>query len=246
VPRDLIARIPGVYNGTLHYYVEVEDLAGNVNTTDVFTVEVDATAPSIDDHTGYSEDRNAFDYVPIEAEISGGDVLGAYVIHDAGDDWSRVRMVENVNSNGSLLHYADCGLVDEEYLLQGDPVALWNALWPHTTEAERTIRSHAAQVIYEFPVDPARYYAVEVSYLQNSGEVRIQRMLSGSYIVHGPLSLPEYKPVTYRLPVAMDSYADGNMTLTFESLTGDNAVISEITVYEYISEPGANYLAYWR
>ncbi|MCI0497673.1 MAG: discoidin domain-containing protein, partial [Thermoplasmata archaeon] len=243
-PSDWMATIPGAASGTIHYYVEVEDLAGNVNASAVMALDVDGTPPTIDDTTEYPTDRNALRYVPIFVNVTGDDVLGVHMVHDAMGGVARTPMVDHVFGDGVVLHYADCGLVDEDFLVQGDPTSLWKSIDPHTTPSQRSVRTHADEVVYRFPVDPARSYAVDVVYLQNAGEGRVQRLLAGTHVLHGPLALPENLALSYRLPVPAEAYADGNLTLTFQELLGESAVVSEITVREYSSAPATGYLAY--
>ncbi|HID74032.1 MAG TPA: hypothetical protein EYP43_03160, partial [Thermoplasmata archaeon] len=244
LPGELIARIPMATDGRIHYYIEVEDLAGNVNTSDVRTVTVDTTAPVMQNHTVYTEARNALEYVPIHANVSADDLLSVTLVHDVGGGWSRISMVEHVSDAGTVLYSVNCGDGDEMYVLQGDVAERWRAVDPAESDVALTHRTNENAVRYRFAVNASQYLSVEVTYLQDEGDRRIQFLLAGNHVLHGPIELPQRTSVRYRLPVPPEAYADGNLTLSFQEVVGGDAVVSAITVHGYAVEPDTDYMAY--
>ncbi|MGA1823420.1 MAG: FlgD immunoglobulin-like domain containing protein [bacterium] len=134
--------------------------------------------------------------------------------------------------------YDDCGNPSiQPHLIQGISYNKWTNIDPGATEAQRSVNYHPERVIYSYTgLDPSKDYRVRITYLQESGDRRIQRLEAKDLVIHGDLSIPEYSPAQFTFMLPKASYNDGRLLLNFIKGVGPNAVVSEILIEE--ANPG--------
>ena len=131
-------------------------------------------------------------------------------------------------------YYDDCGNPSAQpHLIQGISWDGWPNIDPATTDAQKSISYDPERVIYSYSnLDTDKNYKVIITYLQEPGGGRIQRLSSKGTLIHGDLAIPEYKAEIYTFMLPTQTYGDGRLLLDFIRVLGPNAVVSEITIEE--------------
>ncbi|MFV9645089.1 MAG: FlgD immunoglobulin-like domain containing protein [Desulfobacterales bacterium] len=132
--------------------------------------------------------------------------------------------------------YDDCGkLSAQTHLIQGISYDGWLDIDPATTNAQKSISYHPERVIYSYSnLDPNKNYKIIITYLQESGGRRIQRLSCKGVLIHGDIAIPDYEAESYMFMIPKETYNDGSLVLNFIRVFGPNAVVSEITIEEAI------------
>jgi flagellar hook assembly protein FlgD len=138
------------------------------------------------------------------------------------------------NDLNAQTFYDDCGkLSAQPHLIQGISYDGWLAIDPATTNAQKSISYHPERVIYSYSnLDPNKNYKIMMTYLQESGGRRIQRLSCKGVLIHGDMAIPDYKAERYTFMIPKETYTDGSLVLNFIRVFGPNAVVSEITIEE--------------
>jgi len=107
-------------------------------------------------------------------------------------------------------------------------------LEPGNTPSERSFCYHYDKIVFQYN-DLLRdaLYWVQVTYLQPKNGSRLQMLNVDGFILHGcELEIPKGKAESYTFSIPKIAYADGNFRLNFCRLAGDNAVVSEVKIFE--------------
>ena len=130
--------------------------------------------------------------------------------------------------------YDDAGSgANEPHLVRGTAFNAWRNLDPNNTIAQNTIRYDNVAVLYKYAgLKASVRYRVKVTYLQDKGEKRVQTLTADDSVVHSAMPLPDYTARIYEFDLPPESYRDGTVTLSFNHISGGNAVVSEIWIVE--------------
>ena len=136
--------------------------------------------------------------------------------------------------------YDDCGnprlqphlYQDPQNSVKTDNITIANVSSDNPLAA-RTASRNPTSIKYKYTgLNPGSSYQVVVNYLQETGGNRIQRLSADGILIHDAMALPEnkFKYFIYDLP--QNSYLDGSVILSFEKISGLNALVSEIYILE--------------
>ena len=151
-----------------------------------------------------------------------------------------VEFIRSVSTGMSghpvLLFYDDCGNEGKQpHLKRGRSFSEWKDIDPQTPQPEKDVAYDDDKVVLRYTgLNPSEFYGVEVTYIQDKGDLRRQALYAGQYEVHGDLLLPNYKAKRYSFDIPPMAYSNGTLTLTFKKLTGPNAVVSEVRLYRLL------------
>lgn len=108
-----------------------------------------------------------------------------------------------------------------------------NKVSPGNPDSARSFSYHydAVKIGYS-QLKPWMLYWVEVEYLQENSGMRVQNLLADGYILHPAMRIPSGSFSTETMPIPSEAYADGRVELHFNRITGPNAVVSEVRLYE--------------
>lgn len=162
---------------------------------------------------------------------------GAYRIRAEVDPDNRIAESYEENNDseimvqigGAEILHDDCGnSASEPHLVRGEDGFL-ETLKSRVSNVAATVSRDTDVVVYRYcGLQPACAYDVVVGYVQEPGAGIVQRLVADGEILHEALSLPEsiLRYYTYQIPSAI--YQDGTIELSFERVSGEGAMVSEI------------------
>ncbi len=168
-------------------------------------------------------------------------------IDDKLDEYNAVQMhYENLGESGNTLaphliqgfaYDRDTGDENRYLLPEGDAS---NAVEVGNTSSQRSFAYHYDTVRVRFrDLQPSLLYWTKVTYLQEKGGTRIQNLDVDGFLLHDALALPKSRAKSYTYAIPSEAYADGEIVLNFNRLTGPNAVVSEVSILEANPTTGA-------
>ncbi len=156
------------------------------------------------------------------------------------DEYNAVQMhYENLGEGGNSLapHLAEGFAFDRDtddanrYLLPEGEAS--DAVETGNTPSQRSFAYHYDTVRVRFSdLQPSLLYWAKVTYLQEKGGTRIQNLDVDGFLMHDALALPKGKAESYTYAIPSEAYADGEIFLNFNRLTGPNAAVSEVSIFE--------------
>lgn len=195
----------------------------------------------------------------VKLTISGGDWFGDYAeVREFEIFTDNYRLAEGKSEpmdkfNAVQAYYENCGLGNRfaPHLVWGFPFdrgresdpkiryfwAEGDEVDPGNTENQRSFSYHYDSVLFSFSnLDPSALYWVQVTYLQDKNGTRRQRMLADGFILHDEMEVPKGRAGIFTYQIPKEAYSDGSVRIEIQRLSGPNAVVSELSLYE--ARPG--------
>jgi len=195
----------------------------------------------------------------VKLSISKGDWYGDYAeVREFEVFTDSYRLADGKSEpmdkfNAVQAYYENCGLGNRfaPHIVQGFPFdrgsesdpkiryfwAEGDEVDPGNTENQRSFSYHYDSIIFSFSnLDPSALYWVQVFYLQDKNGTRRQRMLADGFILHDEMEVPKGKAGTFTYQIPKEAYSDGSVRIEIQRLSGPNAVVSELSLFE--ARPG--------
>jgi len=154
------------------------------------------------------------------AAVGGAQTLSPVLYDDAG---TRGRQPHIVTTSTWTFSEADVAAPEEGRTVAHDPIAV--------------------RARYD-GLSPAATYAVRVVYATEKRQARAQRLTADGVLIHDTLELPMGSAGSFDFPLPREVCADGVVELSFEKVTGPNAVVSELWLLSDTPYPALELAAY--